>query len=188
MGQSQNCRAVVKLQGGGGEEEGPPTSKVKLQVTSRPSPLNPDAVLRLCGRANISHLHVNDMEDIRVLLDTGSTVNTVMPQFVVENVLPVYPLIHLSEFEGCPVSLKGLKEFNLPGVVVQWVTKFTQIRVRVPGVKDYDADAIFLIIPPSDVRFSRKVPLLLGTGELCRVVRRMRESEIDELAFQWDQA
>ncbi len=71
---------------------------------------------------------------------------------------------------------------------VQWVTKFTQIRVRVPAVKDYNADAIFLIVPPSDVGFSRKVPLLLGTGELCRVVRRMRESEIDELAFQWDQA
>ncbi len=105
-----------------------------------------------------------------------------------DNDLPIYPLICLSEFEGCPVSLKGLKEFNLPGVGVQWVTKFTQIRVRVPGVKDYDADVIFLIVPPSDVHFSQKVRLLLGTGELCRVVRRMRESEIDELAFEWDQA
>ncbi len=128
------------------------------------------------------------MEDICVLLDMGSTVNTVTPQFVVENDLPVYPLICLSEFEGCPASLKGLREFDLLGVGVQWVTKFTQLRVRVPGVKDYDADAIFLIVPPSDVHFSWKVPLLLGTGELCRVVRRMRESEIDELAFQWDQA
>ncbi len=184
MGQSQDCGAVIKLQGGGGEEEGPPTSKVKLQATSRPPPLNPDAVLHLCGRANIGRLHVNDMEDIHVLLDTGSTVNTVMPQFVVENDLPIYPLIHLSEFEGCPASLKGLKEFDLPGVGVQRVTKFTQIRVRVPGVKDYDVDAIFLIVPSSDIRFSWKVPLLLGMGELCRVVRRMRESEINELAFQ----
>ncbi len=119
LGQSQDCGAVVKLQGGGGEEEGPPTSKIKLQATSRPPPLNPDAVLHLCGRANIGHLHVNDLEDIRVLLDMGSTVNTVMPQFVVENDLPVYPLIRLSEFEGCPASLRGLKEFDLPGVGVQ---------------------------------------------------------------------
>ena len=188
LGQSQDCGAVIKLQGGGGEEEGPPTSKIKLQATSRPPPLNPDAVLRLCGRANIGRLHVNDLEDIHVLLDTGSTVNTITPQFVVENDLSIYPLIHSSEFEGCPASLKGLKEFDLPGVGVQWVTKFTQLRVRVPSVKDYDADAIFLIVPPSDIRFSRNVPLLLGMGELCRVVRRMRESEIDELAFQWDQA
>ncbi len=67
----------------------------------------------------MSRLHVNDLEDIRVLLDMGSTVNTVMPQFVVENDLPVYPLIRLSEFEGCPASLRGLKEFDLPGVGVQ---------------------------------------------------------------------
>ena len=154
LGQSQDCRAVVKLQGGGGEEEGPPTSKVKLQATSRPPPLNPDAVLRLCSRANIGCLHVNEMEDICVLLDTGSTVNTVTPQFIVENDLPVYPLICLSKFEGCPALLKGLKEFDLPGVGVQWVTKFTQLRVRVPSVKDYDVDAIFLIVPPSDVCFS----------------------------------
>ncbi len=114
--------------------------------------------------------------------------NTVIPQFVVEKDLPIYLLIRLSEFEGCPASLKGLKEFDLPGVGVQRITKFTQLRVRVPGMKDYDADVIFLIVPPSDVCFSRKVPLLLGMGELCRVVRRMRESEIDKLAFQWDQA
>ncbi len=160
LGQSQDCRAVVKLQGGGGEEEGPPTSKVKLQATSRPPPLNPDAVLHLCSRANIGCLHVNEMEDIRVLLDTGSTVNTITPQFVVENNLPVYPLIRLSEFEGCPASLKGLREFDLLGVGVQRVTKFTQLRVRVPGVKDYNTDVIFLIVPLSDVHFSQKVPLL----------------------------
>ena len=61
------------------------------------------------------------------------------------------------------------------------------IRVQVDGVWGYDEDQIALIIPDYS-NFATRVPIILGTPTIGRVVNLMREVEMDSLAMPWANA
>ena len=58
------------------------------------------------------------------------------------------------------------------------------IQVQVDGVWGYDEDQIALIIPDYS-NFATRVPIILGTPTIGRVVNVMREAEMDSLAMPW---
>ena len=61
------------------------------------------------------------------------------------------------------------------------------IWVQVDGVWGYDEDQIALIIPDFS-NFAIRVPIILGTPTIGRVVNVMREAEMDALAMPWANA
>ena len=61
------------------------------------------------------------------------------------------------------------------------------IRVQVDRVRGYDEDQIALIILDF-FNFEVRVPIILGTPTIGRVINIMREAEMDALAMPWANA
>ena len=61
------------------------------------------------------------------------------------------------------------------------------VRVQVDRVWGYDEDQIALIIPDPS-HFAKRVPVILGTPTIGRVVNVMKEAEMDALATPWANA
>ena len=61
------------------------------------------------------------------------------------------------------------------------------IQVEVDGVWGYDEDQIALVIPDIS-NFSTRVPIILGTPTIGRVINVLREAEMDALATPWANA
>ena len=112
------------------------------------------------------------------LLDNGAQVNTITPRYVKEHSLSVGPITDLM---GSKVACVGLGNAytRLLGYVVIWV--------QVDGVWGYDEDQITLIIQDFS-NFAVRVPIILGTPTIGRVVNIMREMEVDTLATPWANA
>ena len=106
------------------------------------------------------------------LLDSGVQVNTITPKYVKEHSLPMGLITNLM---GSKVACIGLgNAYTRPlGYVIIWV--------QVDGVQGYDEDQIALIIPDFS-NFAMRVPIILGTLTIGRVVNVMREAEMDALA------
>ena len=92
-----------------------------------------------------------------------------------EHSLPVGLITNLM---GSKVTCVGLGNTytRLLGYVVIWV--------QVEGVWGYDEDQIALIIPDF-LNFEMRVPIILGTPTIRRVVNVMKEAEVDALAMLW---
>ena len=58
------------------------------------------------------------------------------------------------------------------------------IQVQVDGVWGYNEDQIALVIPDFS-NFATRVPNILGTPTIGRVINMMRETEMDALAMPW---
>ena len=112
------------------------------------------------------------------LLDNSAQVNTITPRYVKEHSLQVGPITNLM---GCKVTCVGLcNAYTSPlGYIV--------IQLQVNGVWGYDEDQIALIIPDYS-NFATRVPIILGTPTIDRVVNMMREAEMDTLAMPWANA
>ena len=112
------------------------------------------------------------------LLDNGVQVNTITPKYVKEHSLPMGLI---TDFMGSKVACIGLgNAYTRPlGYVIIWV--------QVDRVQGYDEDQIALIIPDFS-NFAMKVPIILGTPTIGRVVNVMREVEMDTLAMLWANA
>ena len=52
------------------------------------------------------------------------------------------------------------------------------------GVQGYNEDQIALVIPDFS-NFATRVPIILGTPTIGRVINVMREAEMDALAMPW---
>ena len=126
---------------------------------------------------NIAKVKING-ESCRALLDNGAQVNTITPRYIKEHSLPVGLITDLM---GSKVACIGLCNAytKLLGYVV--------IQVQVDGVWGYDEDQIALIIPDFS-NFVVRVPIILGTPTIGRVVNIMREVEMDALAMLWANA
>ena len=87
------------------------------------------------------------------LLENGMQINTIMPGFVENHSLDVWPL---SDLVGGWVACVGLgNALSQPmGYVIIWV--------QVDGVQGYDEDQIALVIPDLS-NFAAQVPMILGT-------------------------
>ena len=123
---------------------------------------------------NIAKVKING-ESCMALLDNGVQVNTITPRYVKEHSLSVGLITDLM---GSKVACIGL------GNAYTRLLGYIVIRVQVDGVWGYDEDQIALIIPDFS-NFVVRVPIILGTPTIRRVVNIMRETEVDALAMPW---
>ena len=126
---------------------------------------------------NVAKVKING-ESCMALLDNGVQVNTITLRYIKEHSLPVGPITDLM---GSKVACIGLGNAytKLLGYVIIWV--------QVDGVWGYDEDQIALIILDFS-NFVVRVPAILGTPTIGRVVNMMREAEMDALAMPWANA
>ena len=113
--------------------------------------------------------------NFNALVDSGSQVNMITPTLVQQYGFPVLPLEDLMDY---PLNLVGL------GGKCTSPLGFVILHVQVRGIAGYDEDTVFLMVPnKSD--FGQRVPLVVGTCTISRMINVIRESEIDSLATPW---
>ena len=88
-----------------------------------------------------------------------------------------FPVLPLEDLVGYPVNLMGL------GGMCTGPLGFGILHVQVWGVAGYD-DAVFLVVP-DESDFGRRVPLVVGTCTISRLINIICESEIDSLTMLW---
>ena len=59
--------------------------------------------------------------------------------------------------------------------------------VQFPGIPSYDEDQVAPVIRDGS-EFSRRVPVIIGTPTIDRVVRALKESEMDTVLEEWQRA
>ena len=109
--------------------------------------------------------------EVAVLADSGSQVNTIMPEFANAQGYPVLPLEKLVNH---PVDLVGIGGWHIHPF------GFVIARLQVKEVAGYNEDVVFLVISDQSA-FSSWVPLVLGTCMLGRIINIIKESELDQL-------
>ena len=120
----------------------------------------------------------------RVLVDNGARVNSVIPAYVRQHNLGVCPISELDH------SLNPFWDhIPLVGLGSGWMEPlgFTLTRVQVEGMPHYDKQqAIFVLDDPSP--FSARIPVILGTPTINRVVQTMKETEMHSAPTEWQMA
>ena len=107
--------------------------------------------------------------NVNPLADSGSQVNMITPALVQQYGFPVLPLEDLVDY---PLNLVGLggKCTSPLGFII-----------RIAG---YNEDAVFLVVP-DESNFRHRVPLVIGTCTIARIINVIWESEIDRLSTLW---
>ena len=110
---------------------------------------------------------------VNALEDSGSQVNTIMPAFIQQCGFPILPLVDLVNH---PLNLVGLgRKCTSP-------LRFVILHMQVREITRYDEDVVFLIVP-NESEFGRRVPLVIGTCTIGRIINVIWESEIDRLSL-----
>ena len=109
------------------------------------------------------------------LADSGSQVNTITPTLVQQCGFPVLPLEDLVDYL---VNLVGLGRMRTSPL------EFVILHVQMWGVAGYDEDAVFLVVP-DESNIGQRVPLVVGTCTINRLINVLCESEIDSLTMLW---
>ena len=113
--------------------------------------------------------------NFNALADSGSQVNTITPTLVQPCGFPVLPLDNLVDYPVNLVGLGGMRTSPLGFVI---------LRMQVRGIAGYDEDMVFLVVP-DEFDFGRRVPLVVGTCTISRLINVIRDSEVDSLAMPW---
>ena len=113
--------------------------------------------------------------NFNALADSSSQVNTITPTLVQQYGFPVLPLEDLVDY---PLNLVGL------GGKCTSPLGFVILCIQVWGIAGYDEDAVFLVVP-NESDFGRRVPLVMGTCTIGRMINVIQESEIDSLPMLW---
>ena len=132
--------------------------------------LNPDPLSCWCGPENISKVEIND-ESSWALLDNGSTINAVTPEFIKAHSLDVG---HLSNLVDGTLKINGF------GGLFSWPLGYVIIRVQVEGVKGYNKEQVALVIPDLTA-FGLRVLVTLSTPAINQIMNVIKESKMDEL-------
>ena len=113
--------------------------------------------------------------NFNALADSGSQVNTITPAFMWQCGFPVLPLVDLVNH---PLNLVGLggKCTSLLGFII--------LHMQVREIARYDEDVVFLGVP-DESEFGHRVPLVIGTCMIGRIINVIWESEIDHLSTPW---
>ena len=61
---------------------------------------------------------------------------------------------------------------------------FVIARLQVKEVAGYNEDIIFLVVPDG-LNFGKRVPIVIGTCTLVRVINVIKESEMDRISMPW---
>ena len=103
-----------------------------------------------------------DGHQTRVLLDDGSQINSITPAYAKSLDLVVGPLEELAgDPTGHPIQGIGGVRTGAIGYVV--------FHAQIGGIPSYDKEQVALVVDDSSY-FARKVPVILGTPTLHRVV------------------
>ena len=113
--------------------------------------------------------------NVNALVDSGSQVNTIMPTFVQQYGFPVLPL---EDLVNHPLNLVGL------GGKCSSPLGFIILCVQVREIAGYDKDVVFLVVR-DESEFGCRVPLVIGTCIIGRIINIIWESEIDHLSTPW---
>ena len=121
-----------------------------------------------------------DGEPVPALIDNGAQVNMVMPAFIKKCGLVVGSIADLNKHQGqIPVSCSGSYYTEPIGYVM--------VQVQFPRIPSYDENQVALVIRDGS-EFSRRVPVMIGTPTIDRVVRALKESELDTIPEEWQRA
>ena len=116
---------------------------------------------------------------MRVLLNDGSQINSITPAYAKSQGFVVRPLEELAS-DATGQAFQGI------GGICTRAIGYVVFRVRIEGIPSYDKEQVASVIEDSS-SFSKKVPVLLGTPTLHRVIRSMKESEMEQLPMAWQQ-
>ena len=99
----------------------------------------------------------------------------ITPTLVQQYGFPVLPLEDLVDY---PLHLVGLggKHTSPLGFII--------LHMQVWEIMGYDEDIVFLIVP-NEFEFGRRVPVVIGTCTIGRIINVIQESEIDHLSMPW---
>ena len=113
--------------------------------------------------------------NVNALADSGSQVNMITPALVQQY---GFPILLLEDLVDYPLNLMGLggKHTRPLGFVI--------LHMQVWGNTGYDEDAVFLVVP-DESEFGWRVPLVIGTCMIGRIINVIQESEIDHLSTPW---
>ena len=113
--------------------------------------------------------------NVNALVDSGSQVNMIMPNLAQQYGFPVLLLEDLVDYLLNLVGLGG-KHTSLLGFVI--------LHMQVWEIAGYDEDVVFLVVP-NESEFGQRVPLVIGTCTIGRIINVIQESEIDHLSMPW---
>ena len=113
--------------------------------------------------------------NFNALADSGSEVNMITPTLVQQYGFPVLPLEDLMDYLLNLVGLDGKCTCPLGFVI---------LHVQVQGIAGYDEGVVFLVVP-DESDFRRRVPLVVGTCTIGRMINVIQESKIDSLTTPW---
>ena len=119
-----------------------------------------------------------------MLVDNGARVNSVTPAYVHQHKLGVRPISELDHtlnpFRDC-IPLVGLGGGRAEPL------GFTLMRVQIEDMPHYDEQqVVFVLDDPSG--FSTRIPVILGTPTINRVVQTMKETEMHSTPMEWQAA
>ena len=144
---------------------------------------NEDALSRWLGLENLGWA-IPDSIRTWVLVDNGTRVNSVMLAYVRRHGLGICPISELDH------SLNPFRDriplVGLGGGCVD-PAGFTLMRVQIERMPHYEEQqVVFVLDDPSG--FSARIPVILGTPTINRVIQTMKESEIHEAPSEWQAA
>ena len=117
-------------------------------------------------------------------MDNGTRVNSVTPAYICQHNLGVRPITELDHSKNPyrdHIPLVGL------GGGQSEPLGFMLLRVQIEGMPHYDEQqVVFVLDDPS--AFSARIPVILGTPTINRVVQSMKESEIHNAPMEWQVA
>ena len=131
---------------------------------------NTDPLFRLIGPNNEVEVIVNE-EQVTTLVDSGTQILAVSMAFAKHHGLPIWQLQQLLDFE----SFGGM---DIP------YNGYTQIKLQIPGIKDYDKDILVLI--QKNIRYSEHVPVILGTLHIKDILQSATKKELANLGEAWE--
>ena len=107
-----------------------------------------------------------------MLLDDGLQINSITPAYAKAHDLVVGPLEKLaSDLTGHPIQGIGGVHIRAIGYVV--------FQMQIEGIPSYNEEQVALAVN-NESAFTRKVPIILGTPMLHRVINYMKESEMEK--------
>ena len=111
--------------------------------------------------------------NVNALANSGSQVNTIMPAFMQHYGFPVLPLEDLVDHLLNLVEISGKCTSGLGFII---------LHMQVWEITGYDKDIVFLVVP-DESEFGCRVPLVIGTCMIGRIINVIWESEIDHLSI-----
>ena len=144
---------------------------------------NEDALSRWLGLENLGWATLDGVWTW-VFFDNGARVNSVMPAYVHWHGFGVHPISELDHSLNTfwdRILLVGLDGGHVEPI------GFTLMRVQIEGLPHYnEQQVVFVLDDPSG--FSTRIPVILGTPTINRVIQTMKETEIHEAPSEWQAA